>query len=83
MEAIKAGLPGRNGRYMQPQLVTDYLNRLRRGAIGQQLNVQVQEPVASRLSHVEIDGLNKQQGSKVLVQANGSSRERDCARAEA
>ena len=54
-------MPGRNGCYMQPQLVTDYLKRLGGGAIGQQLNVCVQKPVASHLSHAEMDGINQQQ----------------------
>ena len=61
VEAIKAGLPGGNGGYMRPQLVTAYLKELGAAAIGQQLNVRVQEPVASHLSHAEIDGLNQQQ----------------------
>ena len=46
---------------MRPQLVTDYLKKLGAAAIGHQLNVQVQESVASHLSHAEIDGLNREQ----------------------
>ena len=63
VEAIEAGLPasGGNGGYMRLQLGTAYLKELGVAAIGQQLNVRVQEPVASCLSHVEIDGLSQQQ----------------------
>ena len=39
VEAIKARLPGGNGGYMWPQLVTAYLKVLGMAAIGQQLNV--------------------------------------------
>ena len=63
MEAINAGLHRGNDGYMWPLLDTDYLKELRTVTLGQQLTVWIQEPVASHLTHAEIDELDqKEQG---------------------
>ncbi len=57
---------------MWPQLITDYLKELGTAAIGQQLKVRVQEPVAgSHLFHAEIDGPPNQQQARYWCRQMG------------